>query len=358
MEIAIQALTAAAAIGGIAIAILLHYNRQTTAIWVTFTTVVAFALIVCLYWQASVWNKQKVPPPEIIKPQPKKQLLIFPNMNFRITDSLYDEKEKAKSGEIVYEGLITLPFSEVLELDYLMLKVQFPMAIKSYVIKDQRGVESPRVTMGPVVLSTSSLAKKDIVSNFQLDIEVERVKPGAFFRFLVTTEFLPDRRINNPIRYKGYYNWMQEENRQKKELSGSFSPQTEKAEPLTIDKWNSMGKTLASLSSGPGSLVSWIGNRYWYVRNNLFIEIFPRFESRDFGLYIFRDKDNVLKCEIRTPSHGLVTLAHADFDIEQLLKYEKHPFHIFTVTWSKSEIAFYVDGELVDQHLTNEQNIK
>ena len=273
-----------------------------------------------------------------------------PKLGFRITDSLYDEKEKAKSGEIVYEGLITLPFSEETGLSDLMLKVRFPMAIKSCTIVDQRGVDGPKIRTGPVALSKRGLAEEQVASTFQLDIEVVRMKPGAFFRFLVTTEFLEDRRISSPIRYEGYYYWSQKERRHKKTLSGSFSPQTEKAEPLTLDQWNKIGKTLDSLDDSGGSFLFWTSNRYWYVHNNLFIELLPRLGTRDIGLHVFRDKDNILKCKLRTPSHGDVTLAYGDFDIERLLTFDKHPNHIMVVIWNAFKAEFYVDGKLVAQH--------
>jgi len=350
---AIHALGAITVVGGIAIAILLYYHRQTAVIWVTFVTIVSLVLVVCLRWQTNVLIKEKEFSSGTIEPQLEKQLQAFPNLDFRITDSLYDEKEKLKSGEIVYEGLITLPFSETLELNDLMLKVKFPMAIKSCSIVDQRGVDSPRVRIGPVALSKRVIANEETTSTFYLDIEIERVKPGAFFRFLVTTEFLANRQIDNPIQYEGYCYWMQEEGRHKEKLTGRFSPQTEKAEPLTIEKWDKLGKMLAALDGQVGSLIFWTENRYWYVRNNVFIEFFPRFESQNFGLHIFRDTDNALKCKIRTPSHGLVTLAYLDFDIEQLIKFKNHPSHVFGIIWSTTKVEFYVDGLLVDKHYTH-----
>ncbi len=49
MKIAIQALTGFVPVGAIMIGVLLHYDKQTFAVWVTFATVVAVALGFCLY---------------------------------------------------------------------------------------------------------------------------------------------------------------------------------------------------------------------------------------------------------------------------------------------------------------------
>jgi len=58
MLVAIQASVALAAAGAIIISILLYYHKQTLAVWVTFTTILALTLAVCLYWQDKILEKQ------------------------------------------------------------------------------------------------------------------------------------------------------------------------------------------------------------------------------------------------------------------------------------------------------------
>jgi hypothetical protein len=59
MEIAYQASAALAVLSGIIIGILLFYNLQTPAIWVTFTTAVLVALAFCCFWQDKVWKSEE-----------------------------------------------------------------------------------------------------------------------------------------------------------------------------------------------------------------------------------------------------------------------------------------------------------
>lgn len=58
MQVAIQACTVVAIIGAIVIGILLYYHKQTSAVWVTFGTIVAVTLGFCLFWQDNVWKEQ------------------------------------------------------------------------------------------------------------------------------------------------------------------------------------------------------------------------------------------------------------------------------------------------------------
>lgn len=61
MQVAIYLCSSLAFVGGTVVTILLAYHKQTPAVWTTFTTVVLISLAFCLYWQDSIWNKQKVP---------------------------------------------------------------------------------------------------------------------------------------------------------------------------------------------------------------------------------------------------------------------------------------------------------
>ena len=59
MKVVIKALASLAVVGTIMIGVLLNYNKQTAAVWVTFATIVALALGLCLYWQKSIWDDRK-----------------------------------------------------------------------------------------------------------------------------------------------------------------------------------------------------------------------------------------------------------------------------------------------------------
>lgn len=58
MQIAIQACGGIAAIGAIIIGVLLYYHKETPVVWVTFVSVVAVTLAVCLFWQNNIWEKK------------------------------------------------------------------------------------------------------------------------------------------------------------------------------------------------------------------------------------------------------------------------------------------------------------
>lgn len=58
MGIAIQAFGWLSAIGGIVIGVLLYYNKQTSAVWTTFATVVFAGLAFCLNWQKLILSKK------------------------------------------------------------------------------------------------------------------------------------------------------------------------------------------------------------------------------------------------------------------------------------------------------------
>lgn len=58
MQVAIQICWALAAIGGVVVAILLYYHKQTPTVWVTFLIVVSIALAICLTWQDALWKNQ------------------------------------------------------------------------------------------------------------------------------------------------------------------------------------------------------------------------------------------------------------------------------------------------------------
>jgi hypothetical protein len=56
MDIAYQACFAFAALGAVAVTILLYYHQQTPACWTTFATIVFVALGICCLWQDKIWK--------------------------------------------------------------------------------------------------------------------------------------------------------------------------------------------------------------------------------------------------------------------------------------------------------------
>ena len=58
MDIAIQAFGGLSVIGGFVIGVLLNYNKQTSAVWTTFATVIFVGLAFCLGWQKSILSKK------------------------------------------------------------------------------------------------------------------------------------------------------------------------------------------------------------------------------------------------------------------------------------------------------------
>ncbi len=58
MQIAILICLAIAAIGAIAIGVLLYYHKQTLTVWVTFASVMSIALATCLGWQDNIWKAE------------------------------------------------------------------------------------------------------------------------------------------------------------------------------------------------------------------------------------------------------------------------------------------------------------
>ncbi len=97
MQIAIQALAAVAVIGTIVIGILLSYNKQTLAIWVTFVTVVVVALGFCLYWQDVVWRDQAAQAqiaPKFVTPSTSTPSLELPTFTENVQDVSFSLGER------------------------------------------------------------------------------------------------------------------------------------------------------------------------------------------------------------------------------------------------------------------------
>lgn len=69
MTVWAQVFTAFGVIGGIAVAVLLYYNLQTPAVWVTFAVLVLCSLWICLSWQKSINEKAAV---SVVSPQKSK----------------------------------------------------------------------------------------------------------------------------------------------------------------------------------------------------------------------------------------------------------------------------------------------
>jgi len=65
---------------------------------------------------------------------------------------------------------------------------------------------------------------------------------------------------------------------------------------------------------------------------------------------MFRDRDNVFKCELKTYYHKDVILQFKE--LEKLYNKPKHPNHMIALTWSKESNNLYIDGELVDSYPT------
>jgi hypothetical protein len=85
MEIGIKAFGSMAIVGGIVLAILLYYHKQTPAVWTTFTTIVFISLAFCLYWQKTIWDAQDEDQNKSIKTN----ALKFPDKKFsRMPDKI------------------------------------------------------------------------------------------------------------------------------------------------------------------------------------------------------------------------------------------------------------------------------
>ena len=112
MKIAIQALAASAAVGAILIGVLLHYNKQTPAIWVTFSTVVAVALGFCLYWQKSVWDAKDTVRDSTSQVRPadsQQKKLIFPTFSEDTKDVIFSLGERGMSAGYSRDALAETP---------------------------------------------------------------------------------------------------------------------------------------------------------------------------------------------------------------------------------------------------------
>ncbi|MFQ5676393.1 MAG: hypothetical protein ACE5G1_10890, partial [bacterium] len=64
-----------------------------------------------------------------------------PTFYVQLSDNLYDDTEMNKAGQIIYDGLITLPITEKTFLTDVFLEISFPAIIEKFETVKEVGVE-------------------------------------------------------------------------------------------------------------------------------------------------------------------------------------------------------------------------
>jgi hypothetical protein len=270
-----------------------------------------------------------------------------PQFQFKISDNLFDENEMVKPGIIVYDGIIALPLSEENFIEDVFIEIKFPVVVEKFELVKQIGVEGSRVQLGNENLIT--LTEETFTAKTEtIVIEVDQVKPGAFFRFKVYSMNLDSRKVDRVINYQGYFYWNRGDSKIKEPLQGIFEPKFTKLAEFDTEKIRELLKVLEEVNPEVGTLSFWTSDEKWFEKNGYFIDFIYPFEKEEFGIHIFRDNDNILKCEIDTPHFKNVLLQFDD--LESLYQKPSHPRHMITVTWSDEGNKFYIDGELVDEY--------
>lgn len=272
--------------------------------------------------------------------------LKAPSFQFQLSDNLYNDKEIKKPGKIVYDGLITLPIAEKVFIKDLFLKINFPIIIKKFELVNETGVEGSKIQFGTEHIIELKEKEGLRCHTRSLNMEIRKAKPGTFFRFKVYSLRLPNRDVNREVHYSGYFYWETNSKTKKESMKGKFSPQFYKIAEIDLKKWRMLSETLSKIDPKQGSLNFWTEDQRWYEKNDFFIDFIPTFKKQDFKIRMFRDRDNVFKCELTTYYYKDVILQFKD--IEKLCSKLKYPSHMITVTWSKENNTLYIDDELVD----------
>lgn len=271
-----------------------------------------------------------------------------PSFQFNLSDNLYSDEEINKPGEIVYDGLITLPITEETFINDLFLEINFPVIIKKFELVNEIGVEDANVQLGTENIIELKESEGFECHTNSLNIEIKKLKPGAFFRFKVYSIYLQNRNIDREVYYNGYFYWKTDDKDNKENINDKFSPKFHKIAEFDLEKWKKLSVAMSKIDPKQGTLEFLTSDERWYERNNLYIEFIPLFKMKDFEIHIYRDRDNIFKCELTTYYHKDVLLQFKD--LESLRSKNSHPRHYIVLTWSEENTNLYIDGELVDTY--------
>ncbi|HEC93473.1 MAG TPA: hypothetical protein ENI51_10890 [Candidatus Atribacteria bacterium] len=313
--------------------------------WSWFFVNMILLILICAFivTSISIYIKSSSEEMKIDEEQIKK-----PSFQFQLSDNLYSDEEINKPGEIVYDGLITLPITETIFVNDLFLEIDFPVIIEKFELVNEIGVENPKVQLGIENIIELKESKGFECHTNSLNIEIEKLKPGAFFRFKVYSIYLPNRDINREVHYNGYFCWDTDGETRKEDIKDKFSPQFYKIAEFNLEKWKMLSQAISSIDPKQGTLEFWTSDQRWYEENNFFIEFIPLFETENFKIHMYRDRDNIFKCELTTYYHKDVLLQFKD--LESLRSKPSHPRHYIVLTWSEENTNLYIDGELVDTY--------
>jgi len=269
-----------------------------------------------------------------------------PNFQFQLTDNLYDDTELKKPGTILYDGLITLPIGGQMFLKDILINVKFPVIIEKFEIINDIGIEKSKIHLG-----TDNIFEFNRQGGFkghskEIIIEIEKLKPGAFFRFKAFSVNMSNRNINRDIDYNGYFFWDSDSATLKEDISGKFKPKYYKLAEFNLDKWEKLLSVLKGIDAKKDTFDFWTSDPRWFLPNGYFIDFIPSLRKENFEIKIFRDRDNIFKCRLTTYYYKDVLLQFKNID--ELLKQAKHPKHMVAITWSSDECRLYIDGKLVD----------
>ena len=230
----------------------------------------------------------------------------------------------------------------------LFIELKFPTIIEKFELVNEIGVEVPKIQLG-----TGNIIELKGKEGFKshtksLNLEIKKIKPGAFFRFKAYSLELPSRNVNREVDYSGYFYWETSNGAKKEDVKGKFSPQFYKIAEIDLNKWRMLSEAISKIDPKVGTLVFWTNDQRWYEKNGFFIDFIPTYEKQDFKISMFRDRDNIFKCKLMTYYHKDVILQFKE--LERLYNKPKHPSHMIALTWSKESNNLYIDGELVDSY--------
>jgi len=269
-----------------------------------------------------------------------------PYLGIHATHNIVNDTIANSKGIIEYDILLERPISEPSMIETVFLCFSFPTPIEKYTIINSVGTKNFTVKEGNKTTFLFGPQKQLEYSN-DLFIEEDELKPGCFCRVKAYSPIMEKRTHAKRITCSGYYNYLVSGSLFKEKVSVVFEPRFRKImEDIDLKKWRLIQEMIQGITPDEGTLMFSTDDSYWLERNNFIIDFIPYIRKEDFSLKIFRDKDNIFKCEIANMNHPKVILQYGD--LEKVKEDKESRQHVIAVTWKDREKKLYLDGLLVD----------
>ena len=159
-------------------------------------------------------------------------------------------------------------------------------------------------------------------------------------------EFLPDRH-DLKIFYQEYQTRFYDSNQIRffQEGFGFYEIVRSNMDTRSKISVDDINRNLSSVDDSVGTLIFDIDKK-WRMKNNSYIEYLPLTTKNGFSIRIYRDTDNLLKVFLsyKYSQNVILRCRYPDNFSDSQDKYR------LTITWSKKEAIFIIDGTVVDKY--------